>query len=77
MGTLGVQLGGVLPWLARWARHAGTTDFLSCLGCSIVSPVQNIIFLIAHLFTLLVTVAQQTGQAVVLGSLSNVSVYPL
>jgi hypothetical protein len=34
MGTLGEHMRGVLPWLVRWARHAGTIDFLSCLGCS-------------------------------------------
>ncbi len=34
------------------------------------SPAQNIIFLIVHFFTLLVPIAQQPGQAVVLGHLS-------
>jgi hypothetical protein len=25
---------GVLPWLVRWALHAGTRDFFPVLGCS-------------------------------------------
>ncbi len=33
MGTQGVHLKGVLPWLIRWSYRAGTRDFLSCLGC--------------------------------------------
>jgi hypothetical protein len=37
---------------------------------ALVSPVQNIIFLTVHLFTLLVPFAQQPGQAGVLGRLS-------
>jgi hypothetical protein len=40
-----------------------------------VSPVQNIIFLTAHFFTLLVPIAQQTGQEVVMCRLS-VSLVP-
>jgi hypothetical protein len=27
MGSLGVHMKGVLPWLVRWARHAVTIDF--------------------------------------------------
>ena len=27
MGTYGVQLKGVLPWLVRWARRDSTRDF--------------------------------------------------
>ncbi len=35
MGTQRVQMKGILPWLVRWALHAGTRDFfLSFLGCS-------------------------------------------
>jgi len=37
---------GVLPWLVRWARRAGTGV------AALVSPVQNIIFLTAYFFTL-------------------------
>jgi hypothetical protein len=34
---------GVLPWLVRWACHAGTRDFHSALA-SLVDPVQKIFF---------------------------------
>jgi hypothetical protein len=34
---------GVLSWLVRWARRAGTMDF-----CPAFCPVKNIIFLTAH-----------------------------
>ncbi len=60
---------GVLSWLVRRARYAGTIDFCSALA-ALVSPEQNIIFLTAHFFTSLVPIAQQPGQAVVLGRLS-------
>jgi hypothetical protein len=60
---------GVLPWSVRWARRAGTIDFYFALA-ALVRPVQNIIFLGEHFFTLLVPIAQQPGQAVVLGRLS-------
>ncbi len=59
----------VLPWLVCWARRAGTIDSCPALAV-LVSPVQNIIFLTAHFFTLLVPIAQQPAQAVVLGRLS-------
>ncbi len=38
-----VQMKGVLPWLVRWACHAGTRDFCSALA-GLVGPVQNIFF---------------------------------
>jgi hypothetical protein len=57
---------GVLPWLLRLARRAGTRDFCPALACSS----QPIIFLTVHFSTLLVPIAQQPGQAVVLGRLS-------
>ncbi len=60
---------GVLPWLVRWTRRAGTKDFCPALA-AIVSPAQNVIFLTVHFFTLLVPIAQQPGQAGVLGRLS-------
>jgi hypothetical protein len=37
---------------------------------ALVSPIKNIIFFTAHLFTLLVPIAQQPGQEVVPGRLS-------
>ncbi len=60
---------GVLPWLVHWARCAGTMDFCPALS-ALVSTVQNIIFLTAHFFTFLDLIAQQPGQAFVLGRLS-------
>ncbi len=60
---------GVLPWLVPWAGRSGTIDFCPAL-VDLVSPVQNIIYLTAHFFTLVVPIAQQPGQAVVLGRLS-------
>jgi hypothetical protein len=45
MGTQRVQMKGILPWLVRWARHAGTRDFSPALA-ALVSPVQNIISLL-------------------------------
>jgi hypothetical protein len=70
MGTLGVYRKEVLPWLVRWAHRAGKRDVCPALAaCSSQPsyPVQNIIFLAAHFFTLLVSIPQQPGQAVVLG----------
>ncbi len=45
------KLIGALPWLVRWACRAGTRYFCFALT-ALVSPVQNIIFLTAHFFTL-------------------------
>ncbi len=56
--------------VGSWARHAVTIDFCPALA-ALVCPVQNIIFLATHFFTLLVYVAQQSGQAVVLGRLQG------
>ncbi len=61
---------GVHPWLARWARRAGTQDFFNPVLAAPVSPVQNIFFLAAYFFTLYVPIAQQPGKAVVPGRLS-------
>jgi len=47
MGTYGVQMKGVLPWLVLWARLAGTRDFILPSLAALVGPVQNILFL-AH-----------------------------
>ncbi len=49
MGTQRVQMKGVLPWLVRWARRAGTRDFYPALA-ALVSPAQNIIFLTVYYF---------------------------
>jgi hypothetical protein len=61
---------GVLKWLVRWSRRSGKIDFGPALAAK-VSPVQHIIFLTVHFFTLLVPIAQQPigRQAGVLGRL--------
>ncbi len=68
---------GALPWLVRWTRRAGTIDLCPALT-ALFSQLQNIIHFTVHFFTLLVPIAQQPGQAGVLGRLSlylNYSVY--
>ncbi len=60
---------GAFPWLVRWVLRTGIRDFCPALA-ALVSPVQNIIFITVHFFTLLVPIARQPGQAVVLGRLS-------
>jgi hypothetical protein len=59
---------GVLPWWVRGACRAGTIDFCSALA-ALVGPIQ-FFFPPVHFFSLLVTIAQQPGQAFVLGRLS-------
>jgi hypothetical protein len=61
---------GVLPWLVRWARHAGTGDFCPALA-ALVGPVLNILLLTVHYFTSIVPIAQQAVQAVVPRRLSR------
>jgi hypothetical protein len=60
MGTQEVQLKGILPWLVRWARRAGTRDFCPALVAE-VGAVQNINFLTVHCFSSLVPIAQEAG----------------
>jgi hypothetical protein len=45
------------PWLVRWAFRAGTRDSCRALA-ALVSPVEHIILLIAHFFTLVVPIAR-------------------
>jgi hypothetical protein len=69
MGNQRVEMRGVLPWRVRWTRRAGTKGV--CLALStVVSQLQNIIFLTAHFFTVLGLIAQQAWQATMLGRLS-------
>jgi hypothetical protein len=68
MGTQGVHMKGVLPWLFRWACRAGSRDFCPALA-ALVSLVQNIFFLAVHYFTSFVPIPKQAGQAVVPGRL--------
>ncbi len=58
MGTQRIQTKEALPWLARWACRAGTSDFCSVLA-ALVGPVQNISFLTVHYFNTFVPIAQQ------------------
>jgi hypothetical protein len=61
---------GVLSWLVRWACRAATRDFCSSLA-ALVGLVQNILFfLTVHYLNSFVPIAQQAGQAAVLGRLS-------
>ncbi len=65
MGTQGVQMKGVLPWLVCWALRAGTRDFCPALA-ALEGPVQNVFFSPhIHNFKSFVPIAQQAGQAVV------------
>jgi hypothetical protein len=59
---------GVLPWLVRWACRASKRDFCSALA-ALVGPVQNI-FSSLYTIQFFVPIAQQVGQAAVLGRLS-------
>ncbi len=69
MRTQRVQMKGVLYWLVCYTCRTGTIDFCLALA-ALVSPVQNIIFLTAHFSLYSVPIAQQPGQAGVLGHLS-------
>ncbi len=64
MGTQRVQKKGVLPWLVRWALHAGTRDFCPALA-ALVRPVQNIFFLAVHYFFQLICPHRPLSWAVV------------
>jgi hypothetical protein len=65
---------GALLWLVRCACCASTRDFCSALAAQ-VSPVQNIFSLTVNYFSSFVPIAQQAGQAAVLGRLSLSNVY--
>jgi hypothetical protein len=54
MGTYGIQMKGVLPWVVRWAHLAGTRDFYPALA-ALVSPVQY--FFHPTLFHFMFTIA--------------------
>ncbi len=69
METQRVQIKGVLLWLVRWGCAADTRDFCPAFA-ALVDPVQNLFFLTVHYFNSLVPIAQQAGQAAVLGRLS-------
>jgi hypothetical protein len=60
---------GVLLSLVRWACRSGTRVFCPALA-ALVGTVQNIFFFTVHYYSSLVPIAQQAGQAAVLGHLS-------
>ncbi len=69
IGTQRVQMRwewSILGWFLPC--RASTIDFCLALA-ALFSPLQNLIFLTAHFFTLLVPIARQPGQAGVLGRL--------
>ncbi len=67
MGTQRVQMKGVLLWLVCWACRASTKDFCSALA----APVQFFFLTVqCTLFHSFFSIAQQAGQASVLGRLS-------
>ena len=69
MDTQRGQMKGVLSWLVLWACRVGTRDFCSALA-ALVGPVQNMFFITIHYYNSFVPIAQQAGQAAVLGRLS-------
>jgi len=54
------RMTGVLPWLIRSARCAGTRDFGPVL-VAVIDHVQNMFFLTVHYFSSFVPIAQQTS----------------
>jgi hypothetical protein len=60
---------GVLSWLERWACRAGTRDFWFCFGCS-SRPSKKYNFPNLYYFNAFFPIAQQAGQATVMGRLS-------
>jgi hypothetical protein len=60
---------GALSWLVPWACHAGRRDFCSAWAAP-GRPSTNIFFLTVHYFNSFVPIAQEAGQAAVLGRLS-------
>jgi hypothetical protein len=69
MGTQRGQMKGVLSWLVRLACRASIRDLCSVLA-ALVGKGQNIFFLIVHNLNFFVPIAQQAGQAAMLGRLS-------
>ncbi len=62
-------MNGVLPQLVHLACPASTRDFCSALAAR-AGLVQNILSLTVHYLNYFVPIAQQAGQAAVLGRLS-------
>ncbi len=86
VGTQRVQMKGDHPWLVRCVCRARYKIFFFslggslCLSCrykrfssalaALIGPVQNCFFLTVHFFNSFETIAQNAGQAAVLGRLS-------
>jgi hypothetical protein len=60
MGTYGVQIKKILPWLVRLARRAGTIDFHFAFA-ALVSPVHNNFFLTSQFFNFMCPNHPATG----------------
>jgi hypothetical protein len=69
METSGVHMKGVLPWLVRWARCAGTRDFCPALdalaGLVHFFKIFPLLYTLFVLFPLFVSISQEAWQAVV------------
>jgi hypothetical protein len=61
---------GTRPWLVRWACRAGVRYFCPALAALVGPPNTKYFFFTVHFFNSFVPIAQQAGQAVVLGRLS-------
>jgi hypothetical protein len=61
MGTQGIQMKGVFPWLVRWAPCAGKKDFCPAL-VDAVSPVENMFFLTVQYFSSFVPLPSKLGR---------------
>ncbi len=68
MGTQSAQMKVVVSWFVRWACTACTRDFCSALTV-LVGPVQTNFFLAVQYYSSFVPIAQQAGQAALLGRL--------
>ena len=64
-----VQMKGVFPWLVHWACRVDTIDFCSALAV-LVGLVKNIFSSPSTISIPCAPIAQQAGQAAVLGRLS-------
>ncbi len=70
METQRVQMKGLLPWLVRSARCAGTRDFCPALAALVGLVQKKFSHRTLLYFTSFVSIAQQAGQAVLPGRLS-------
>ncbi len=64
------QMKEVLSWLVRWASRAVTRDFFFAFVALVRPVTKYFFFLTVHYFMSFFPIAQQAGQAAVLGRLS-------